>query len=129
MRIIAGVLLQLLVLGALLGNDANTAIAAEDLKGKAKEAVKEKFLEWVNGWGEKYVAKDETRIAGQEDEKWRFVNVVATESSETIVVDLKGRGDVSTVQQAVDMVEKDNEKRVVIQINPGTYRSDTHPKS
>jgi len=53
--------------------------------------------------------------------------VMATESSEIIVVgNKKGRGDVSTVQQAVDRVERDNEKRVVIQINPGTYRSDTH---
>jgi pectinesterase len=41
--------------------------------------------------------------------------------SSLIVVAADGSGDFKTVQQAVDLIPEDNQKRVVIQIKPGIY--------
>ena len=84
----------------------------------AKEAVREKYLKWVEGWGHKYAAKRAkavgVMVAGQERPRSGAAGM-------TIVVDQVGRGDVSTVQAAVNRVPVDNQQRVTIQINPGTY--------
>lgn len=93
-------------------------------EASAKEAVKENYLEWVATWGEKFAAKEIRFVAmqtGQEEEPV-FANQMATTSSKTIVVDQSGRGDVSTVKEAVNRVPEDNEDRIIIHINPGTYQ-------
>ncbi|VFQ75887.1 unnamed protein product [Cuscuta campestris] len=52
-------------------------------------------------------------------ENWRRMR---RNGSRLIVVDQKGKGDVRTVQAAVDMVPQHNSKRVKIYIVPGIYR-------
>ncbi|KAG0598995.1 hypothetical protein M758_12G118500 [Ceratodon purpureus] len=114
----------LLVLGVVCANGEVSDDSVVTHAESAKEAVKAKYLEWVEGWGQKYAAK-ESRFgamqAGLQVEEPTFMNQLETKSSWTIVVDQKGRGDVTTVQEAVNWVPKDNEQRVIIQINPGFY--------
>jgi pectin methylesterase-like acyl-CoA thioesterase len=90
----------------------------------AKEAVREKYLEWVGAWGQKYAAKEAkfaAMQAGQEEKPKVRINQLATTSSRTIVVDKNGGGDVSSVQEAVNWVPQNNKQRAIIQINSGTY--------
>lgn len=129
---IPGVLLLVLAVLVLFAHgavgDVNTAMAQ---KAFAKQAVKQKYLEWVSTSGNKHAAKETkfTAVQTGQEEHRSFANQLATTSSETIVVDQSGRGSASTVQEAVNLVPKDNNKRIIIQINPGTYKSDQNPIS
>lgn len=108
---------------------------AAEHKVRARDAVRGKYVEWLNHWGAKHEAKQAaalrsaqvdvgTAAAGGRGEL-EFENQLSATSSpgasKVIVVDKSGKGDVTTVQAAVDRVPKHNDQRIEIQINAGTY--------
>lgn len=87
-------------------------------KKRCYEAVKNNFNGWVKRVGD-YVEKSSK--SGPHTK--RNLGVVAPR---TIVVDQLGRGNFLTVQAAVNSVPTGNTRRVIIQINAGTYRLTRH---
>jgi hypothetical protein len=112
---------------------------AAEHKVRARDAVRGKYVEWLNHWGAKHEAKQQAAAlrsaqvdvgtaaaaaAGGRGELEKENQLSATSSpgaSKVIVVDKSGKGDVTTVQAAVDRVPKHNDQRIEIQINAGTY--------
>lgn len=103
---------------------------AAEHKVRARDAVREKYVEWLDHWGVKHEAKQAALRSAQINVgtaaaagRGEFENQLAATSgaSKVIVVDKRGNGDVKTVQEAVDRVPKHNNQRIEIQINAGTY--------
>lgn len=102
---------------------------AAEHKVRARDAVREKYVEWLDHWGVKHEAKQAALRSAQINVgtaaagRGEFENQLAATSgaSKVIVVDKSGKGDVKTVQAAVDRVPKHNNQRIEIQINAGTY--------
>lgn len=122
------VALLFMAAGIVPAAEGATETAAEH-KVRARDAVREKYLEWLDHWGVKHEAKQaalrsaQTGIGTAAAGDGEFENQLAATSgaSKVIVVDKSGKGDVKTVQAAVDRVPKDNNQRIEIQINAGTY--------
>jgi pectin methylesterase-like acyl-CoA thioesterase len=108
---------------------------AAEHKVRARDAVRGKYVEWLNHWGAKHEAKQQAAAlrsaqvdvgtaaaAGGRGELENQLSATSSPgASKVIVVDKSGKGDVTTVQAAVDRVPKHNDQRIEIQINAGTY--------
>lgn len=116
-------LLLLMVVGIVPAAEGAKETAAEH-RVRVREAVREKYMEWLDHWGVKHEAKQAAlrsahinigtaAAAGQA--------ALTSGAPKVIVVDKNGNGDVTTVQAAIDRVPKKNNQRIDIQINAGTY--------
>ena len=111
------------VAGFVPGAEGAKESAAEH-KVRARGAVRDKYVEWLNHWGAKHQAKKQAaalRSAQVDINTAEFENQLTSGATKVIVVDKSGKGDVTTVQAAVDRVPKHNDQRIEIQINAGTY--------
>ncbi len=87
-------------------------------KKRCYESVKNNFNGWVKRVGD-YVEKS-SKAGPHTNRNLRAI------APRTIVVDQRGRGNFLTVQGAVNSVPTGNTRRVIIQINAGTYRLTRH---
>lgn len=70
----------------------------------------------------KFITWDDLKIDGFSNISGARTDRDSNNGSRVIVVDQNGKGDVLTVQEAVDMVPDNNKRRIKIHILPGLYR-------